>query len=321
LTPPGRLQAVPHAVPRAAAPASRIASWVDAAPAPLLFVAGAVSQYAGAAIAVLLFAAVPAAGVAWLRVVAAAVFLAAWRRPWRDGWSALRPPAPPASPAGVAAGRRGSAARVALVVAFGAALAGMNLTFYLAIERLPLGTTVAIEFLGPIVVAAAGTRTRRDLGALLLALAGVALLAEVERGGSPAGLAFAFAAAALWAAYIVLGARVAGGGHGTDGLAAGMVAGAVVIAPLAAPPALPALTDPALAAACLSVGVLSSVVPYALDQRVLTRLSPGRFALLLSLLPATAAVVGALVLGQVPAPVEALGIALVVAAVAVRSRH
>jgi inner membrane transporter RhtA len=178
---------------------------------------------------------------------------------------------------------------------------------------------VAIEFLGPVVVAAVGTRTRRDLAALLLALAGVGLLVEVELSGSPAGVAFALAAAALWAIYIVLGARVAAGGSGLDGLALGLIAGVVVIAPVGLPAAVPALTQPPLLLACLGVGLLSSVLPYGLDQQILARMGRGRFALLLSLLPATAAVTGAVVLAQIPTPAEALGIALVVAAVAIRS--
>lgn len=277
----------------------------DRAPAPLLFVVGAVSQYAGAAVAVLLFTSVPAAGVAWLRVVAAAAVLAVWRRPWA-----------------VLLGWRGSGRSVSspwLVVAFGVALACMNLAFYLAIDRLPLGTAVAIEFLGPIAVAAAGTRTLRDGGAFLLAVSGVALIADVQWQVSPVGVLYALTAAGLWAVYIVLGSRVARTGTGIDGLAAGMVAGALILAPFTAGPAWPALTRPALLAACLGVGVLSSVVPYVLDQLVLTRTGPGRFALLLCLLPATAAVVGAVVLGQVPAVAEAAGIGLVVAAVAARS--
>jgi len=272
---------------------------VERAPVGVLFVLSAVSQYAGAAVAVLLFSAVPVEGVGWLRIVAAATFMAAWRRPWRAGWTALRP--------------------AGLVVAFGVVLAAMNLAFYLAIARLPLGNAVAIEFLGPVLVAVAGTRTRRDLGALLLALAGVGLLVEVELRGSPVGVALALAAAVLWAFYIVLGARVAAQGRGIDALAAGMIAGAVVFAPLAGPAALPAFADLGLVTACLSVGVLSSVVPYALDQRILARISRGRFALFLALLPATAALVGAVALGQVPAPIEAAGIALVMVAVALRS--
>ena len=169
-------------------------------PAPLLFVGGAVSQYVGAAVAVRSFDTVGALGATALRAVGAAAVLAAWRRPWRS--------------AAV------SGARL-LVAAFGLALTAMNLSFYLAAERLPLGTAVAIEFLGPVAVAAAGTRSRRDLLALALAGGGVALLADVRWAGSPAGVGFALLAAALWAVYIVLGHEVAATGAGVDGLAAG----------------------------------------------------------------------------------------------------
>ena len=266
----------------------------------MLFVLSAVSQHLGAAIAVLLFAAVPALGVAWLRVVAAAAVMAVWRRPWRRRWSGIGTAAPQ------------------LVIAFGLVLAAMNLAFYLAIERLPLGTVVAVEFLGPIVVAAVGSRTRSDLVAFVLALAGVGLLSDAQLRVGGTGLVFAFAAAALWALYIVLGSRVAAGGRGVDALAVGMLAGATVITPVAAPSALPALVDPLLLAACLGVGILSSVVPYGLEQRVLTHMGPGAFALLLSLSPATAAVIGLLVLRQVPSVGETAGIALVAVAVAIR---
>jgi inner membrane transporter RhtA len=262
--------------------------------------AGAVSQYIGSSFAVKLFAHVPAAGVAWLRVLSAAVALAAWRRPWRTAWTAQR---------------------ARLVVAFGVTLAVMNLTFYLAIARLPLGTAVAIEFSGPIAVAALGSRTRRDLTALALAVAGVLLLADVHFEGSPGGVAFALAAGLLWALYIVLGHRVAAdrGIRPQDGLAAGMAVGAVALAPALVGPASPAFGDPALLAACVAVGLASSVVPYGLEQLAMRRLPRARFALLLSLLPATAAVVGAIILGQVPTAVEACGIALVVVASNLRS--
>jgi inner membrane transporter RhtA len=262
--------------------------------------AGAVSQYIGSSFAVKLFAHVPAAGVAWLRVLSAAVALAAWRRPWRTAWTAQR---------------------ARLVVAFGVTLAVMNLTFYLAIARLPLGTAVAIEFSGPIAVAALGSRTRRDITALAVAAAGVFLLADVRLAGSPGGVALAFAAGVLWALYVVLGHRVAAdrGIRPQDGLAAGMVVGAVALAPALAGPASPAFDDPALLAACVAVGLASSVVPYGLEQLAMRRLPRARFALLLSLLPATAAVIGAIVLGQVPTAVEACGIALVVVASSLRS--
>ena len=271
----------------------------DPVPAPLLFVGGAVSQYAGAAIAVRSFDAVGAVGAAELRALGAAVVLCGWRQPWRSE----------------AVGR----ARW-LVAAFGLALTAMNTAFYLAAERLPLGTAVAIEFLGPVAVAAVGTRSRRDLVALVLAGSGVALLADVQWSGSPAGVAFALLAAALWAAYIVLGHAVAVTGAGVDGLAAGSALGAVALLPLAAPEVAPALDRPGVLAAGLSVGLLSSVVPYALDQVVLARMGRAAFALLLSILPATATAVGLVALDQVPTAAEAVGIGLVVLGVAARSR-
>jgi inner membrane transporter RhtA len=271
----------------------------DPVPAPLLFVGGAVSQYAGAAIAVRSFDAVGAVGAAELRALGAAVVLCGWRRPWRSE----------------AVGR----ARW-LVAAFGLALTAMNTAFYLAAERLPLGTAVAIEFLGPVAVAAVGTRSRRDLVALVLAGGGVALLADVQWSGSPAGVAFALLAASLWAAYIVLGHAVAATGAGVDGLAAGSALGAVALLPLAAPAVAPALDRPGVLAAGLSVGLLSSVVPYALDQVVLARMGRAAFALLLSILPATATAVGLVALDQVPTAAEAVGIGLVVLGVAARSR-
>src|SRR3954451_4022702 len=211
-------------------------------PAQALFICGAVSQYAGSALAVLLFDRVPASGVAWLRIVSAAVALVAWRRPWRSTWNARR---------------------LALVAAFGCVLGLMNLTFYLSIDRLPLGTAVAIEFAGPIAVAALGSRTRRDALALVLAVAGVLLLADVHLAGSPDGIALALAAGGFWSLYIVLGHRVASDAsiRPHDGLALGMAIGALVTAPVLVPSAVPALVTPPLLAACLSGGVASSVGP------------------------------------------------------------
>jgi inner membrane transporter RhtA len=280
-----------------AAPA---AAPLDRLPAQALFVLGAISQYVGAALAVLLFASVPAAGVAWLRVVAAAAVLVAWRRPWQAPWTAQR---------------------LRLVAAFGITLALMNTAFYLAIDRLPLGTAVAIEFVGPIAVAALGSRTRRDVLALGLAVAGVLALADVHIAGSPVGFALAVGAGALWAGYIVLGHRVAADAslRAQDGLSLAMAIGALALAPALVSSAVPALVDPLLLAACLAVGVASSVVPYGLEQVAMRRLARARFALLLALLPATAALVGAIVLGQIPGVLEALGIALIVVAASLRT--
>jgi inner membrane transporter RhtA len=273
-----------------------------------LFVIGAVTQYVGSGLAVLLFARVPAAGVAWLRVLSAAVVLVAWQRPWR-----VLP--------GDGIARAARLSRLRLLVPFGLAIAAMNTTFYLAIDHLPLGTTVAIEFIGPIAVTAVGSHTRRDLGALALAGTGVLLLSDVHVSGSPLGVALALGAGVMWAAYIVLGHRVAadpalGGGRG---LAVAMAIGALALAPFTASAGAKALLSPGLLAACIGVGLASSVVPYALDQVAMARLPRARFALLLALLPATATLVGLVVLGQVPGAVELVGIGLVVAATALRS--
>jgi len=272
------------------------------APAPVLFVIGAVSMYAGAALAVGLFTVLAPAAVAVLRMVGAAVVLLAWRRPGRQAW-------------------RGG--RLLRAAAFGLATAGMNIAFYEAIARLPLGTAVAIEFCGPVAVAAVASRRPRDIAAVVLATIGVALIADVRWSGSPSGVLWALTAAALWAAYIVLGKRVAGAGNGLDDMAVGFAVAAVVLTPvlmLGGVAGLAALADPLVLLLGVGVGVLSSVVPYVLDQIVLRRVGQARFAVLLALLPATATVVGLVALVQVPGPIEAAGIAAVIVAVALRSR-
>jgi inner membrane transporter RhtA len=275
------------------------------APAPMLFVIGAVSMYAGAAVAVGLFGLLAPAAVAVLRMLGAAVVLLAWRRPPAVAW-------------------RGP--RLLRAAAFGLATAGMNIAFYEAIARLPLGTAVAVEFCGPVAVAAVASRRPRDVAAVVLAAVGVALIADVRWSGSPSGVLWALAAAALWAAYIVLGKRVAGAGNGLDDMAVGFAVAAVVLSPLlllggsSGRVGLAALADPLVLLLAVGVGVLSSVVPYVLDQIVLRRVGQARFAVLLALLPATATVVGLIALGQVPSPLEAVGIAAVVVAVSVRSR-
>jgi inner membrane transporter RhtA len=275
-------------------------------PAPLLFVIGGVSMYAGAALAVGLFDRASPAGVAWLRLAGAAAVLAVWRLAVaRSG----RPH------------RRWSGRRVALAGAFGLVTAGMNIVFYEAIARLPLGTAVAIEFAGPVLVAALGSRGRRDWAALGLVVLGVGLIADVRLEGSLLGVVFALAAALAWAGYIVLGARVSDGagstGEGIDGLAVGFVVATVVLSPLALTVG-PIAASPLLLGTALALGVLSSVVPYVLDQVVLRRVGRARFALLLALLPLTATLVGLVALAQIPAPLEAVGIAAVVGGVALR---
>ncbi|WP_345604418.1 EamA family transporter [Pseudonocardia adelaidensis] len=259
-------------------------------------------MYVGAALAVALFDRLPPSAVAVLRLLGAALVLLAWRRPARSAW-------------------RG--ARFWRASAFGLATALMNIAFYEAIARLPLGTAVAIEFCGPVAVAAAASRRPRDVAAVLFAAVGVLLIADVRWSGSPSGVLWALGAATMWAAYIVLGKRVASGGNGLDDMTVGFVVAAVVLSPLlfaAGTGAVAALADPLVLVLAVGVGVLSSVVPYVLDQVVLRRLGQARFAVLLALLPATATVVGLIGLAQVPTALEFVGIAAVVAAVALRSR-
>jgi inner membrane transporter RhtA len=264
------------------------------------FVVSAVFHYLGPAFAVLLFARVDVLGVAWLRIASAAVIFGAWRRPWR-GLAGLD-----------AEGRR-------LLVAWGAVLAAMNCCFYISIDRLPLGTVAAIEFLPVIALAAVGARTPRNLLALALAVPGVYLLTDVRLEGEPLGVAFAFANAVLFALYIVLAHRVAQRGRmgGIDGLAAAMLIAAVFATPIGGFGAAPALLDPIAIAAGVGVGVASSVIPYVTDQLAMARMRRATYALLVSLLPATATIVGVIVLAQLPTAVEIAGVGLVIAGVAV----
>jgi inner membrane transporter RhtA len=272
-------------------------------PPHLYFLVSAVFHYLGPAFAVLLFARVDVLGVAFLRIASAAAVFALWRRPWR----AL---------AGAARRRRRT------LVAWGAVLAVMNCCFYLAIDRLPLGTVAAIEFLPVLVLAALGARTVRNGAALALAAPGVWLLTDVRLVADPLGVLVAFANAALFAGYIVLGHRVAQHGPtgGIDGLAAAMLVAAVLVTPIAGWDAAAAFTDPVALAAGVGVGVTSSVIPYVFDQLAMARLPRATYALMVALLPATATVVGVVVLEQLPSPVEAAGVALVVAGVALHRR-
>ena len=199
----------------------------DRVPPHVYFVVSAVFHYLGPAFAVLLFARVDVLGVAWLRIASAALVFALWRRPWR-----------------AVAGLPAPLAR--LLAGWGAVLALMNCCFYVAIDRLPLGTVAAIEFLPVIALAALGARTPRNAGALLVAVAGVYLLTDVRLEGEPLGVALAFANAVLFALYIVLAHRVSRleGLSGIDGLAASMLIAAVAVTPMAGWAAVPASGRP-----------------------------------------------------------------------------
>jgi inner membrane transporter RhtA len=269
-------------------------------PPHVYFVVSAVFHYLGPSFAVLLFARVEVLGVAWLRIASAALIFGLWRRPWR------------AFARADADGRR-------LLLAWGCVLALMNCCFYEAIGRQPLATVAAIEFVPVIVLAAIGARSRRNVAALALAVPGVYLLTGVQLGLHPLGVAFAFANAVLFTVYIVLADRVAKRAtlSGIDGLAASMLIAAVIVTPLAGWAAVPALGDPVALAAGVGVGVSSSVIPYVTDQLALARLARATYALMVSLLPAFATVIGVLVLTQIPSLAELAGVCLVVGGVAV----
>lgn len=269
-------------------------------PAWSFFVGSAVFHYLGPALAVLLFARVDVLGVAWLRIAGAGAVFACWRRPWR-AWA------------------RAPRDERTTIVAWGTVLAVMNVCFYVAIEQVPLGTVAAIEFVGPVALAVVGVRSARNVGALLLAVAGVAALVDVRLAGAPAGFAFAAANAALFAGYVLLGHRVSRQRvlGGIDGLAAAMIVAALVVTPLGGASAARVVLDPVALLAGIGVGICSSVIPYVFDQLAMRRMSRATYSLLVSLLPATATVIGIVVLAQVPTVVEVGGVALVIAAVAV----
>jgi len=279
-------------------PARPFAARTEAIPPHAFFLVSAIFHYLGPAFAVLLFQYVDALGVAWLRITVAAAAFAMWRRPWRILLASTGPQ------------RR-------LLIAMGAILGLMNSVFYLAIARLPLGTVGAIEFLAPITLALIGFRDRRNIVALLIAVSGVALLTDVRIGGDPLAYLFAFANCALFAGYIVAGHALArdGGASGIDRLGAAMLIAVVVAAPIGFREALPAFHDVRLLAAAIGVGVCSSVIPYVCDQLAMARLPRSTFALMLALLPATASIIGAVVLGQIPTAIELGGIALVIGGV------
>jgi inner membrane transporter RhtA len=270
-------------------------------PPQAYFAGSAVFHYLGPAFAVLLFARVAPLGVAWLRIASAAVVFAAWRRPWLVLRGADRD-------------------TIRLLVALGAVLAVMNSCFYEAIARLPLGTVSAIEFLPVIALAAFGVRSARNLMALAVAVAGVYVLIDIRLRGGALGYGLAFANAAMFALYIVLAHRVSRQ-SGVDGLAAAMLMALPAVTALGGWDVLPHLTDPVALGAGVGVGVTSSVIPYVCDQLAMARLARATYSLMVSLLPATATVVGLVVLGQTPTPRQVLGVSLVVGALALHQER
>jgi inner membrane transporter RhtA len=277
---------------------------VERLPPSSLFLTSAVFHYLGPSLAVLLFAHLEPLGVMWLRIATAAAVFTLWRRPWR-----------------VLA--RLDRRRRLVLVALAAVLAGMNSLFYLAVDRLPLATVGAIEFLGTVMLATLGVRTWRNLSALGATVTGVALLTALRVGSDPLGYVFAFGNCVGFVVYVVLGHQIANlkpsapdapaATAGIDQLGASMGLAALVSAPIGIPFAAPALTHPLWLLWGAGVGVCSSIIPYVTDQLAMARLPRATFALMLALLPACATVIGVLVLGQIPTAAELAGIGLVVA--------
>lgn len=248
-----------------------------AVPAPLLVIGAVASVQSGAAVATKLFPQAGPAGTVLLRLALSAVLLTAIARPrLRDR----------------------SRSDVGLGVAFGLVLAAMNLTFYEALERIPLGVAVTVEFIGPLAVAVLGTRRRLDLLWVALAAAGVVLLTSGGTGVDGLGLVLAAIAGGFWAGYILLSQRVGAVFPGASGLAIALVVGSVAVAPYGVVSAGSALADPSVVGRGAVVALLSSAVPYSLELAALRRLRASVFGVLMSLEPAFAAMSGFLFLGQ-----------------------
>lgn len=249
-------------------------------PPPMLVLLGVVSVQIGGALAKNLFSQLPPTAVVFLRIATGALILLAVARPKLRGLSR----------ADILAG-----------VAFGLSLGLMNLSFYEALARLPIGIAVAIEFIGPLSVAVAASHRRADVLWVALAATGILLLAPWgDAGGvSWAGIGFAALAGAFWAAYILLASSVGGRFPGTGGLTFAMVVSMIVIAPVGIATGGAEMLRPELLLVGIGVGLLSSVIPYTLELEALRRMSKRVFGILMSIEPAAAALAGLIFLGEV----------------------
>lgn len=247
-------------------------------PGPVWLVLGGIlSVQLGAAIAKDLFDLISPTGMVWLRLVTSALVLGLIARPAlrgrsRDDWL--------------------------VVLAFGVALGVMNWAIYQSFARIPLGIAVTIEFIGPLSLAAFGSRRPRDLLWVGLAAVGVLLLGLQPGEVNLAGVLFALLAGAAWATYILLSARTGARWPGLDGLAIASVVATVMLAPLAVSVAGTTLLDPTVLALGAAVGLLSSVVPYSFEMTALRTIRPATFSILMSLEPAAAALAAILILGE-----------------------
>ncbi len=272
----------------------------DAVPPQAWFGVSAIFHYLGPSFAVLLFPAVGVLGVAWFRIAYAAIIFAPFTAPWET----IRK-----------ADRNGRL----LLVGLGLCLAVMNTSFYLALDRLPMSLVAAMEFIGTIGVALYGLRSRRNAFALALAVLGVFILIDVKWSTDPLGLFWATLNAAMFVGYIFLGHKAAEGGasDGVERLGAAMWVALIILMPFGFMQAMQVFGVIELVLAGIGVGVCSSVIPYICDQLSMSRLPRASFALLLALLPATATIIAAFVLAQIPTVQDITGVFLVMVAVAV----
>jgi inner membrane transporter RhtA len=273
----------------------------DRIPPTLLVLVAVSSVQFGGAFAKTLFDEIGPSGTVFLRVAFASLILAALWRP---------------------AVRGRSRADWRLIVAYGITLVAMNLSFYEALDRIPLGIAVTFEFVGPLGVAVAGSRRPLDLAWVALAAAGIVLLSDFGTADLDAlGVGLALLAGAFWAAYILLAARVGRAYPGGQGLALGMAVGALMVAPIGLAGGGGDLLDAEVLAIGLLVAILSSAIPYTLELEALRRMPKGVFGVLMSLEPAAAALAGFIVLDEGLATRELVAIALVVTASAGAARH
>ena len=270
------------------------------APPHAWFGVSAIFHYLGPSFAVLLFPSVGVLGVAWMRIASAAAIFAPWTKPWRTI-------------------KQADARTRFLLIGLGACLATMNTSFYLALDRLPMSLIASMEFVGTIGVALYGLRTARNFTALALAALGVFLLIDVKWSTDPLGLSWAFLNGALFVGYIVLGHKISEGGAsgGVERLGAAMAMAFFFIMPIGFVQAAEAFTMPGLVLAGIAVGACSSVIPYVCDQLAMSRLPRASFALMLALLPATATLIGVMVLAQIPSGQDMIGVLLVMSGVAI----
>lgn len=273
---------------------------IDRVPAPVLFISQGLVQFYGAALAMSLFAIASPHSVSWARIAIAGLMLMLWRRPWTLRWTPRE---------------------LLASTVLGLCLGGMGMLFYASLAHIPLGVSSALGFIGPVVLVVWSSRTLASWISIVLMVIGVVAVSGVVSVQDSAslnviGVLLGAGAGAVWACYLVLGRRIANQRDGQASLAVALVGASVVYAPIGAPASGAIWTSPSLLATAVAVALMASVIPYVLDQVALRRLSTHTHAVLTSLLPVTATVVGALALRQIPTIPELVGVLAISGSVA-----